>query len=356
MKEVDSLPPLAVDLYSDTQTRPTAAMRRYLCEAEVGDEQRGEDPSVNRLQAMVATLLGKEEALFLPSGTMCNQIAIRLHCQPGDELLLDATAHPLNAEAGGPAALSGAIVTGLPGTRGIFTAEDVHNAVRPITRYQPRTRLVSVEQTANMAGGTIWPLSTVDAVCSAARQHGLATHLDGARLLNAVVATGIAAARYATGFDSAWVDLSKGLGAPVGAVLAGSRAFIEAAWRWKQRLGGAMRQAGIVAAAGIYALEHHVERLSEDHRNASTLAKGLASIPGIKLDPGRVETNIVVFELADARVTREDFLAGLRRRGVRMGPALGRTLRAVTHLDVSVEGIEQALGAVRAIMTEAASA
>jgi threonine aldolase len=352
----DALPPLIVDLYSDTQTRPTPAMRRYMCDAEVGDEQRGEDPSVNRLQAMVAGLLGKEAALFLPSGTMCNQISIRLHCQPGDEMLLDATAHPLNAEAGGPAALSGVIVTGLRGHRGTFTAGDVRAAIRPITRYQPRTRLVSVEQTANMAGGTIWPIATIDDVCTAAREHGLATHLDGARLLNAVVATGVSAARHAAGFDSAWIDLSKGLGAPVGAVLAGSATFIEAAWRWKQRLGGAMRQAGIIAAAGIYALEHHVERLADDHRLARMLAEGLAVIPGIRLEPAQVETNIVVFELADARMPREAFLERLRRRGVRMGPALGRTLRAVTHLDVDVEGIERALVAVRSVMIEAESA
>jgi threonine aldolase len=331
-------------------------MRRAIAAADVGDEQRGLDPTVNRLEERVAELLGHEAALFLPSGTMCNQIAIRLHCQAGDELLLDATAHPLNAEGGGPAALSGVMVTALRGERGIFSAADVHAAVRPITRYQPRTRLVSVEQTANMAGGTIWPLETIDAVTAAARQYGLATHLDGARLLNAVVATGVAARRYAEPFDSAWLDLSKGLGAPVGAVLAGSRTFISAAWQWKQRLGGAMRQAGIIAAAGVYALEHHVERLAEDHRNAAVLARGLAAIAGIRIDPAHVQTNIVIFRLDGARMTVDAFLDALRRRGVRMGAALGGAVRAVTHLDVSSQGVARALEAVEETMATALAA
>jgi threonine aldolase len=294
----DMTPRIKIDLFSDTLTKPTPEMRRFICDAEVGDEQKGEDPTVNLLHEMVAELLGKEAGLFLPSGTMCNQISIKLHCQPGDEVLLDKTAHPLNSEAGGPAVLAGAIVHGLPGERGVFTAEQVKAAIRPITRYQPKTRLVSVEQTANMAGGTVWPLQTIQEVCAVAREHGLFTHMDGARLPNAVVATGTSARRYAAGFDSIWIDLSKGLGAPVGAVLAGSKDFVLEAWQWKQRLGGAMRQAGIIAAGGVYALRHHVERLAEDHANARVLAEGLAEIPGLGLNPKHVETNIVIFDIS----------------------------------------------------------
>src|SRR5512147_2693009 len=275
---------IEVDLYSDTVTRPTPAMRRAMAEAEVGDEQNREDPTVNRLQARVAALLGKEAALFLPSGTMCNQVAFAVHCRPGDEILLHELAHPLLYEAGGPAALVGAVLRPLPGPRGIFTADQVRAAVRPAVHYMPRTRAVSVEQTANIVGGVCWALSEVEAVCAAGRAHGLACHMDGARLLNAVVSTGTPARAFAAPFDSVWIDLTKGLGAPVGAVLAGSRAFIEEAWRYKQRLGGAMRQAGIIAAAGLYALEHHVERLADDHERARRLARGLAELPGVAVD------------------------------------------------------------------------
>ena len=242
---------ILVDLYSDTLTKPTREMRRFMCDAEVGDEQKGEDPTVNLLQDMVTELLGKESALFLPSGTMCNEIAIKVHCRPGDEVLLDRTAHPLNSEGGAPAALSGVMVRGLDGVRGVFTAEQLKAAIRPISRYQPRTHLVSVEQTSNLGGGTVWPLQTVKDVCMAAREYQLVTHMDGARLFNAVVASGVSAKDFATSFDSVWIDLTKGLGAPVGAVLAGSHDFIAEAWRWKQRLGGAMRQAGSLRPVGF---------------------------------------------------------------------------------------------------------
>jgi threonine aldolase len=336
-------PHIKIDLFSDTLTKPTPEMRRFMCAAEVGDEQKGEDPTVNLLQEMVADLLGKEAAVFLPSGTMCNQIAIKLHCRPGDEVLLDKTAHPLNSEAGGPAVLAGAIVHGLAGERGVFTAEQVKAAIRPITRYQPKTRLVSVEQTANMAGGTIWPLRTIEEVCAVAREHRLFTHMDGARLLNAVVATGISAKQYAAEFDSVWIDLSKGLGAPVGAVLAGSRDFVLEAWQWKQRLGGAMRQAGIIAAGGVYALRHHVERLAEDHVNAKILAEGLAEIPGITLNPSEVETNIVIFDISKSGLSTSDVLNRFLEHGLRMSPALPTRVRAVTHLDISRQQVEEAL-------------
>lgn len=343
-------PQVRIELYSDTMTKPTLEMRRFMCDAEVGDEQKGEDPTVNRLQEMTAELLDKEAALFLPSGTMCNQIAIKLHCRPGDELLLDRTAHPLNAEGGGPAALAGVIVTGLPGERGVFTSTQVKAAVRPVSRYQPKTRLVSVEQTSNMGGGTVWPLQTVRDVCTTARQHHLFTHMDGARLLNAVVASGVSAKDYASGFDSVWIDLSKGLGAPVGAVLAGSKDFIFEAWQWKQRLGGAMRQAGIVAAGGVYALRHHVERLAEDHANAQVLAAGLAEIPGIALNPADVETNIVIFDIAQTGLTSAVLLEKLVACGLRMSPVGPVKIRAVTHLDVSRSQVEEAVQIVRQML------
>ena len=341
---------IRIELFSDTMTRPTAEMRRFMCDAEVGDEQKGEDPTVNLLQEMTAELLGKESALFLPSGTMCNQIAIKLHCRPGDEVLLDRTAHPLNSEAGGPAVLAGAIVSGLPGDRGVFTAEQVKAAVRPITRYQPKTRLVSVEQTANMGGGTVWPLKTIQDVCAVARQHQLFTHMDGARLFNAVVASGVPAKQYAAGFDSVWIDLSKGLGAPVGAVLAGSKDFILEAWQWKQRLGGAMRQAGIIAAGGVYALRHHVERLAEDHANAKVLAAGLAEIQGIALNPRDVETNIVIFDIAQTGLKPSELLEKFLVHGLRMSPVFPTRLRAVTHFDVSRPQVEEAVQIVRKVL------
>lgn len=333
--------PDAINLYSDTQTRPTSAMREAMAHAEVGDEQRGADPTVNLLQERVAELLGHETALFLPSGTMCNEIAIRLHIRPGgDELLLDRTAHPIQAEAGGPAALSGAFVSALDGEGGRFTPDQLRAAIRPPDRYQPRSRLVCVEQTTNLAGGHVWPLEQIEGVLGVAREHGLRAHLDGARLLNAVVASGVSAASYAGGFDSAWLDFTKGLGAPVGAALAGSRELIDEAWRYKQMLGGAMRQAGIVAAGGLYALDHHVERLAEDHANARLLAEGLAEL-GLEIDPGQVETNLVFFRVDDA----PGLVAELAARGVLMGAMNPGQVRAVTHLDVDRGGIEHALAA-----------
>jgi threonine aldolase len=334
-----------VNLFSDTQTRPTAEMRRAMAEAEVGDEQRFDDPTVNALQERVAQLLGKEAALFLPSGTMCNAIAFRLHVRPGgDEVILDRTAHPARYESGGPAALSGAMIQPVDGEGGIFTADQMKAALRPAgDRYSPRSRLVSVEQTTNVGGGRVWPLEAIDAVLDVGREHGLRAHLDGARLMNAVVASGIPAERWASGFDTAWIDFTKGLGAPVGAALAGSRELIEEAWRYKQMFGGAMRQAGIVAAGALYALDHHVERLAEDHEHARLLASGLAGIPGISIDPATVDTNIVIFEVADAF----GVVGKLWQEGVELSPLDAHRVRAVTHLDVDRKGIERALEACR---------
>jgi threonine aldolase len=337
-----------VNLYSDTQTRPTAAMRAAMASAEVGDEQQFADPTVNLLCERVAALLGFEAAVFLPSGTMCNEISFRLHIRPGgDEAILHRSSHPLIAEAGGPAAFSGAVMCPLDGERGMFTADALRAALRPPgDRYLPRSRLVSIEQTTNVAGGRVWPLSQLREVMEVARLADLRLHLDGARLMNAVVASGVAAEEYARGFDTAWIDFSKGLGAPMGAVLAGSRELIDEAWRYKQMLGGALRQAGIVAAGALHALDHHVERLAEDHEHARELAAGLASVGGVEIDPAAVETNIVVFRVADARALCE----ALGRRGVRMGALDGRRVRAVTHLDVDRAGIETAVEAVREVL------
>jgi threonine aldolase len=337
-----------INLYSDTQTRPTEAMRAAMAAAEVGDEQRREDPTVLALEERVAALLGKQAAVFLPSGTMCNAIAVRLHIRPGgDELYLGELAHPLRFEGGGPAAISGAVMTVLPsdpGRTGIFSADALRAVLAqrpPGDRYAPRPRMVSVEQPVNVGGGLIWPAAQILEVLDVAAEHGLHSHLDGARLMNAVVASGVGASAYADGFDTAWIDLTKGLGAPVGAVLAGSDELIAEAWRYKQMWGGAMRQAGVIAAAGLYALDHHVDRLAEDHANARRLAEGLAEIDGITLDPAAVETNIVVFEVADAPA----FCAALDGEGVRMGAVAPDAVRAVTHLDVDAAGIERALAA-----------
>ncbi len=340
---------MLINLYSDTQTRPIEAMRAAMAAAEVGAEQRGEDPTVNALCERVATLLGKPAAMFLPSGTMCNAIGFRLHIRPGgDAVHLHPSAHPIVAEGGGPSALSGAVPAPVPGEAGMFTASALEAALFPAgNRYKARSRLVSVEQTTNLAGGRVWPLKQVRAVLDVAARHGLRTHLDGARLMNAVVATGVPAAEWARGFDTAWIDFTKGLGAPVGAVLAGSAELIEEAWRYKQMMGGALRQAGIVAAGCLWALDHHVDRLAEDHANARLLAERLAGLPGITLDPATVDTNIVVFQLADA----PRFAQRLEvEHGVRMG-ALGHDLvRAVTHHDVNTSGVYHATAAVAAVL------
>jgi threonine aldolase len=338
-----------VNLYSDTQTRPTPGMRRAIAEAEVGDEQRFMDPTVNALQERVAELLGHEAALFLPTGTMCNEISFRLHIRPGgDEMLCDRTAHPIVAEAGGPAALANAMMQPLDGDGGIFTAEQVRAALRRAgDRYQPRSRLVSVEQTTNMGGGRVWPLETMGEVVEVARENDMRAHLDGARLMNAVVASGVSPSDYATPFDTAWLDFSKGLGTPFGAVLCASRELIDEAWRWKQMMGGSLRQAGIIAAACIYALDNHVERLAEDHENARVLADGIAEVPGIRIDPLRVETNIVIFETDDATA----LVGTLWDAGIEVTPLSPTRIRMVTHMDVDRSGCERAVAAIKGAMT-----
>lgn len=347
------MPEIRIDLSSDTATRPTPAMRDFMAAAKVGDEQRREDPTVSRLVEMVCDLLGKEDAMYLPSGTMCNAIALRVHCQPSDEIIMDETGHTRHFETGGPAALCGALVYPLPGERGVFSAAQLRTAIRPPSNYFPRSRLIVVEQTSNLGGGSIWPLATIQEVCAVAEEHGLARHMDGARLLNAVVATGIPARDYAAPFDSVWIDFSKGLGAPVGAALAGSQSFIQEAWRWKHQFGGAMRQSGIIAAGAVYALQHHVERLAEDNSNAQTLALGLAEVEGIQVRP--VDTNLVFFDVGGLGLAAEQFNQLLTARGVRVSVTGGSQARAVTHLDVSSAQIEETLAIVRDIAVEAQS-
>lgn len=339
--------PIRIDLYSDTITKPTQGMRKFMAEAEVGDEQQKEDPTVNKLVEMVCDLLGMEDAIYLPSGTMCNQIAFRVHCRPGDEIIMDETAHTRHYETGGPAALTGAMTYPLAGTRGVFSAAQLEAAVRPASNHLPRSRVVLVEQTSNLGGGSIWPLEGIQSVCAAAQKHGMVCHMDGARLLNAVAATGVKAKAYAEPFDSVWIDFSKGLGAPVGAALAGSKRFIQEAWRWKHQFGGAMRQAGIVAAGAVYALNHHVERLAEDNENAQILARGLAGIEGIVVEP--VETNLIFFDVSGMGITAEAFNALLMEKGLRIS-VLGKTRgRAVTHLDVSRDQVKEGLEILRQV-------
>jgi threonine aldolase len=340
-------PAVRINLLSDTQTRPTPGMREAMARAEVGDEQVGDDPSVNLLCERVAGLLGKEAAVFLPSGTMCNVTATLVHCRPGDEILTHGSAHIIAREGGAHAALGGFQITALPGADGKFTPDVFRSALHPRTRYQPPQTVVSVEQTANIGGGTIWHKADLDEIVQIAKSNGLVTHMDGARLMNACVATGISASDMTAGWDSAWIDFSKGLGAPIGAVVAGSRAFIDEVWRWKQRLGGSMRQAGICAAACTYALDHHVDRLADDHSNARALARGLAQIAGV--DVQQPETNLVFFKPEGAGISGVDMVARLRQRGVWLAMMDGR-IRACTHLDVTADMIEETVGLVREIV------
>jgi threonine aldolase len=345
-----SLPPVRINLLSDTQTRPTAGMREAMARADVGDEQIGDDPTTSLLCERVADLLGKQAAVFMPSGTMCNVAATLSQCRAGDEILAHETAHLIAREGGAHAALGGFQVTRLPGADGKFTLDTFRAALHPRTRYEPPQALVSVEQTANIGGGTIWQKADLDAIAEAAKANGMVTHMDGARLLNATVATGIAAHDMAQGWDSVWIDFSKGLGAPIGAVIAGSHQFIDEVWRWKQRLGGSMRQSGVCAAACIYALDHHVGRLADDHANARALARGLSQIEGVEVQ--QPETNLVFFNPAGSGVPGAKMVAQLRQRGVLLAMMDGR-IRACTHLDVRADMVEETVGLVREIVRAA---
>jgi threonine aldolase len=329
-----------IDLRSDTVTKPTPAMRKVMAEAEVGDDVYGEDPTVNRLQEKAAEITGTEAALFVPSGTMGNQVAIAVHTRPGQEVIVEATSHIYNVEMATMARFSGVQPRVVFGERGVFSAEQVRQAIRPKLYYLAQTGLVCLENTHNAAGGRIWPLSGAREILEVAHAHGIPVHLDGARIFNASVATGIPVSELVRGFDSVMFCLSKGLGCPVGSLLCGSREFIEEARRVRKALGGGMRQAGILAAAGLYALEHHVERLAEDHENARILAQGLSEIPCLSVTPP--ETNIVLVEILRGP-TAAELAERLKRRGVLVAPAgagtEARKLRLVTHLDVSREDI-----------------
>ncbi len=338
---------IEIDLYSDTQSRPSKAMRDAMAAAEVGDEQQGRDPTVAKLIERVAGLLGKEDALFLPSGTMCNQIALLVHCRPGDEVLSDKTSHLIHSEGGGASALAGVMMRGLDGTRGVFTGAQVEAAIRPYNNTSPRTRLVEIEQTSNLGGGTVWPLAAIADVAAAAKKHNLVLHMDGARLMNAVVASGTPARDFARDMDTVWLDLTKGLGCPFGAVLAGSKPFIKEAWRCKQRIGGSMRQAGIMAAAGLYALDYNIDRLAEDHANARALAKGLGGVPGIAVET--VDTNMVFLDISQTGMRARDFNMGLAQYGVRLSISSDTRMRALTHLDIPAAAIPKAVDAIRRV-------
>lgn len=331
-----------VDLYSDTKTRPTPAMRAAMAAAAVGDEQQDEDPTVAALNGRVAALLGKPAALFLPSGTMANLISVLVHCSRGDEILCEATSHLLHFETGGPAAIAGAMVTALPGERGMFALDTLAAAIRAPRWNAPRPRLIWIEQTTNLGGGGVWPLGELRAIRAFADARGMAVHIDGARLLNAAVAHQVDARDYGAVADALWIDFSKGLGAPFGAVLAGSQAFIDAGRRYKHMLGGAMRQAGIMAAACLHTLDEGIARLAEDHANARRLADGLKRIEGFTVR-GAVETNIVIADIQASGRSAKAVADEAAKHGVRVGVFGPATLRLVTHRDVSREQIRVAL-------------
>ncbi len=338
-----------VNLSSDTQTLPSPGMKAAMMEAPLGDEQAGSDPTVWALCDRVAALLGKGAAMFLPSGTMANQVAIATHCRPGDEVLAHEEAHIVTSEGGACQAIAGVMVRGLSGARGQFDAATLEEAIRPGGRYSPPQTLVEVEQTANRGGGSCWPVDRLRAVAEVAHAHGMATHMDGARVLNAAVALGIAASEIAAGYDTVWLDFTKGLGAPLGAVLCGTKTFIGQAWRWKQRLGGSMRQGGLCAAGCLYALDHNVERLAEDHANARVLARGLAQIPGLRVVPP--DTNLVFLDTRETGMTAAALAAKLRAQGVLISTSGSHQGRACLHLDITTTQVEEALRIVRQVLS-----
>lgn len=343
----DPLESSMIDLRSDTVTKPTAGMRAAMLAAEVGDDVFGEDPTVNQLEERTAAELGTEAAIFTPTGTMANQIAVRLHCRPGEELVCETTSHVVLWEGGAPAALSGVTVTPVHGMGGLLTREQLGGHLRPADIHSVQTRLIWLENTHNRSGGRVHPIDDVREVSAWARTHGLALHLDGARLWNAIAVTGISAREWCSHFDTIMVSFSKGLGAPAGSVLAGPRELIRAARRYRKLFGGAMRQVGFLAAACLYALDHHIGRLAEDHANAQLLAAAVADTPGLALVPAVVETNLVWFEVDPQFGTPAQIASRLRADGVLVAPLGGKTVRACTHLDVSRADCEHAAAAIR---------
>ncbi len=345
-----------IDLRSDTVTRPTAGMRWAMLSAEVGDDMLGEDPTVNRLEATMAAMFGKQAAVFACSGTQSNQLGVRVHCMPGDELLINETGHIANFEAGGPAALSGVTVRTISAPHGMLDVGDLEGKVRADDQHYARTRLVCLENTTNMGGGRVYPLDQLRRVAEWARRNQLKMHLDGARLFNAIVAAGYSAVDIGACFDTISICFSKGLGCPMGSVLVGDADDIAKARRFRKMLGGAMRQTGTMAAAAVYAIERHIDRLAEDHRHAKLLAKLLGQVPGIRVDIDAVETNLVFFEVDPIHGSAAQLTAALKERGVlifAMGPC---RMRAVTHHDVSADDITAAAEILRQCLNTGVSA
>lgn len=342
-----------IDMRSDTVSKPTPEMREAMAQAEVGDDVYGDDPTVNALEQSTAEILGKEDAVFMPTGTMANQVALRTHTESGDEVIADINAHLYRTEGGAPGALSGLMIRPIMGVNGIFTATEVDQAIRIPHRFMPNTvwpptKLLCIENTHNGGGGTIWPIESIRDVAAAAHNHGLYTHLDGARLWHASVATGVPEAAYAANFDSVSVCFSKGLGAPMGSALAGKADFVRRARRFKQMFGGGFRQAGIVAAGALYALEHHRKRLVEDHEKAKVFATGLKAIPAIDIDMSLVQTNIVRFRVLT--ITASEFVDRCYEKGLHMLPSGRDQVRAVMHLDLPMEEVEDGLSIIESVL------
>lgn len=341
-----------IDLRSDTVTKPTDDMRKAMARAEVGDDVYGEDPTVNRLQDMAAAMLGKRCALFVPSGTMANQLAIRSHTQPGQEIIVESKSHVVRYEQGAAGALAGVQLHWVTGERGIMTAEQVEAAIRPNDPHSITTALICIENTHNAGGGTIYPLSTIEKIRALAVKHGIPMHLDGARLFNAVAATTLPPTVYAQHFETVSLCLSKGLGAPVGSLLiSNDQRLMDRARRFRRMYGGAMRQAGILAAAGIYALERHIARLKTDHDHAKKLARLLQQIPAIQIAPQHVETNIVIFDIVDAHRSPAELVAALKEQGVLINAVGERSYRAVTHLHITDKQIDEAAAVFGKVLT-----
>lgn len=339
------------DLRSDTVTRPSPAMKRAMMEAPLGDDVLGDDPTVKHLEALISLRTGKEAGLFFPSGTQANETAVNVHAPPGSEILVERRAHIYNFESGGPAALSGVQVQPVDTAQGVFDVEDLDSRIRPADPHCPQMRLLCIENTHNGHGGRIYPIEEMEAVSEWARDRGLAVHLDGARLFNASVASGIPVERYAACADTVSLCLSKGLGAPVGTCLVGDAETIERA-RWvRKRFGGGMRQAGILAAAGVYALEHNVERMAEDHAAARGIADGLSDVEGLDVDLEGVQTNIVMIGITAEGITASSLVEALEKEGVRVLPVGPRRVRAVTHLDVPPRAAEEVPGRFRNALT-----
>ena len=341
-----------IDMRSDTVTKPTPGMRRAMAEAEVGDDMSGEDPTVNRLESMVADLLGKEAAVYACSGTQSNQMGVRTHCQPGDELLIESTGHIANFEQGAPAALSGVTCRLINGEHGMLDVFDLEGKIRADNQHLCVSRLVCLENTTNVGGGRVYPQQQIDRVCHWAHQHGLKVHLDGARLFNAVVASGSTAAEICRQIDTVSICFSKGLGCPMGSILVGSKTDIARARRVRKLFGGALRQAGIVAASALYALEHHVDRLQVDHDNARAFAEALHAIDGITVEQAEIETNLVFFNVDPELGNAAQLSARLKQRGVRIGASGPQRLRGCTHLDVDRAMVLRAAEAIAEAVAE----